>query len=87
MTIMLSWESQSLPTECATSQRILAWVWNLQGDPQVDLFATRSTKRLLSYLVSVRDPDAFGIQAMAFSATTRVSYAYPPAALLHRVLA
>ena len=87
MTNMFSRESQSLPTDCTTSQEILAKVWNLRGDPQVDLFATRSTKRLLRYHGSVRDPDAFGIHAMAISVTTLDAYAYPPVALLHRVLA
>ena len=52
----------------------------------VDLFATRLNHKLPVYVSPVTDPKAWDIDALNINWTGLITYAYPPTALLHRVI-
>ena len=54
--------------------------------PHVDLFATHLNHKLPLYVSPVPDPRAWDIDALNINWTSLTAYAYPPMALLHRVI-
>ncbi len=62
-------------------------VWDLWGKPHIDLFATYYNKRLPLYVSPMRDPLALGRDAFSMPWTNLLVYAYPPTALIPKVLA
>ena len=54
--------------------------------PHVDLFATHLNHKLLLYVSLVPDPKAWDIDALNINWMGLSAYAYPPTALLHRVI-
>ena len=54
--------------------------------PHVDLFATHLNHKLPLYISPVPDPKAWDIDALNINWTGLTAYAYPPTALLHRVI-
>ena len=54
--------------------------------PQVDLFATRLNHKLPLYVSPVPDQNAWNIDALNISWSSLVAYAYPPTALLPKVI-
>ena len=54
--------------------------------PHVDLFATHLNHKLLLYVSPVPDPKAWYIDALNINWTNLTAYAYPPMALLHKVI-
>ena len=54
--------------------------------PHVDLFATHLNHKLPLYVSPVPDPKAWEIDALNINWTGLTAYAYPPTALLHRVI-
>ena len=54
--------------------------------PYVDLFATHLNHKLSLYMSPVPDPNAWDIDALNINWTGLTAYAYPPTALLHRVI-
>ena len=52
----------------------------------VDLFATHLNHKLPLYVSPVPDPNAWDIDALNINWTGLTAYAYPPTALLHRVI-
>ena len=54
--------------------------------PHVDLFATHLNHKLPLYVTPVPDPNALDIDALNINWTGLTAYAYPPTALLHRVI-
>lgn len=84
---LLSRSSQVLQTEWTIAHQALRPLWDLWGKPHVDLFATRFNHRLSVYVSPVRDPAAWARDALAISWKGLDAYAYPPTALIPRVLA
>ena len=54
--------------------------------PHVDLFATRLNHKVPLYVSPVPDQNAWDIDALNINWTGLTAYAYPPMALLHRVI-
>ena len=54
--------------------------------PEVDLFATHLNHKLPLYVSPIPDPKAWDIDALNINWTGLTAYAYPPMALLHRVI-
>ena len=54
--------------------------------PHVDLFATHLNHKLPLYVSPVPEPNAWDIDALNINWTGLTAYAYPPTALLHRVI-
>ena len=54
--------------------------------PHVDLFATHLNHKLPLYVSLVPDRNAWNIDALNLNWTGLTAYAYPPTALLHRVI-
>ena len=54
--------------------------------PHVDLFATHLNHKLPLYVSSIPDPRAWNIDALNINWTNLTAYAYPPTALLHKVI-
>ena len=54
--------------------------------PHVDLFATHLNHKLPLYVSPVPDPEAWDIDALNINWTNLTAYAYPPTALLHKVI-
>jgi hypothetical protein len=83
---LLSRNSGVCQTEWTLSHRVLAPLWQAWGRPSVDLFATRFNHRLPLFVSPVEDPRAWAVEALSFSWKGLDAYAFPPLALLHRVL-
>ena len=54
--------------------------------PHVDLFATPLNHKLPLYVSPIPDPRAWDIDALNINWTNLTAYAYPPTALLHKVI-
>jgi hypothetical protein len=83
----LSRHSQVLPTEWTIAHRALNKLWAAWGKAMIDLFANRFTHRLPLYVSPVQDTGAMHIDAFAMTWEGLDAYAYPPQALLPRVIA
>ena len=82
----LSRAHQVLPTEWTLAHEVLLPVWERWGKPHVDLFATRYSRRLSLFVSPIPDPQAWAVDALSVSWTGLSAYAFPPLALLPRVL-
>jgi len=56
------------------------------GSPEIDLFATRINAKCKDYVSWMRDPDALAIDAFTLNWNSFFFYAFPPFALINRVL-
>ncbi|XP_058799080.1 uncharacterized protein LOC131668714 [Phymastichus coffea] len=56
------------------------------GSPSIDLFASRINRKCLKYCSWERDPDAFAINSLTISWKQDFWYAFPPFALIPRIL-
>ena len=83
----LSRGSQILPTEWTISHQALLPLWQVWEKPHIDLFATEFNARLPVYISPVRDERAFAQNAFSLSWENMSAYAYPPTALIPKVLA
>jgi hypothetical protein len=59
---------------------------NLDFTPEVDLFASRLNRQLPIFLSFRHDPEATGINAFTISWTNVAFYAFPPFAIISKVL-
>ena len=82
----LSRTGQVLPTEWTIAHQALQPLWDLWGKPLVDLFATQYSARLPLYVSPIRDPMAWARNAFSIPWGGMSAYAYPPTALITRVL-
>ena len=73
-------------TEWTLAHSALKPVWKAWHTPHVDLFATRFSHRLPTYVSPVPDPNALAVDAFAISWRNLVSYAFPPFPVLGKVL-
>ena len=83
----LSREGQILPTEWSLHPRLVAQLWEIWDKPNIDLFATYINKKMEVYVSPIPDPAAFEVDALSISWKGMYAYAYPPTAILPKVLA
>ena len=65
------------------AQQRITQLWE---SPQVDLFATSQNNKLPVYVSPIPDPQAWAVDALNTSWENLVAYAYPPTALLPRIV-
>lgn len=82
----LSRSAGVIGTEWTIVHRALQPVWDLWGKPMIDLFATRFNSRLPIFVSPVPDDRALHVDALDMSWTGLLAYAFPPFALLQRVI-
>jgi hypothetical protein len=82
----LSRDGQILPTEWSISDRVLVRLWTIWEKPHLDLFATRHNHKLPIYVSPVPDNQALDTDALSLSWDNLLGYAFPPTAILGKVL-
>ena len=82
----LSRRNQIQHTEWSLSPQIFKQIAQLWEHPQIDLFATRLNTKLPTYVSPIPDPQAWAVDALNISWKNIVGYAFPPTALLPRVV-
>ncbi|XP_071479361.1 uncharacterized protein [Diadema antillarum] len=75
-----------LPTEWQLNPSIAKQIFNRFGPPQVDLFASTLNKQLPVYCTKHNDPAALMTDAFTMQWNRFLGYAFPPFALIPRVL-
>ncbi len=83
---LLSRPGTILPTEWTLVHEALLPVWARFGKPLLDLFATNHSARLPLFVSPVPDPAAWAVDALSIPWSGLDAYAFPPFALLPRVL-
>jgi hypothetical protein len=83
----LSRHRQIVPTEWSLHPSILKLLWGQWDKPLIDLFATRHNKKLPLYVSPVPDREAWAVDALSLSWDNLYAYAYPPTAIVGKVLA
>ena len=83
----LSRPGQVLASEWTLDATVCSALWLLWGLPHLDLFATSHNHRLPVYCSPVMDPQAWATDAFLQDWSSLEAYAFPPFAVLRRVLA
>ncbi|XP_064107554.1 uncharacterized protein LOC135216312 [Macrobrachium nipponense] len=83
---LLSRERQVLTTEGTLHHEVCNRLWELWGEPTIDLFATQKTKRLPVYCSPIPDQEAVAVDAFLMDWERLNAYAFPPFKILDRVL-
>ena len=86
MADLLSRSDQVQSTEWSLHPQVFKQICQKWITPHVDLFATHLNHKLPLYVSPVPDPKAWDIDALNINWTGLTAYAYPPTALLHRVI-
>ena len=86
MADLLSRSNQVQSTEWSLHPQVFKQICQKWFTPHVDLFATHLKYKLPLYVSPVPDPNAWHIDALHLNWTGLTAYAYPPTALLHRVI-
>ena len=86
MADLLSRLNQVQSTEWALHLQVFKQICLKWFTPHVDLFATRLNHKLPLYVSQVPNQNAWDIDALYLNWTDITAYAYPPTALLHRVI-
>ena len=86
MADLLSRSNQVQSTEWSLHPQVFKQICQKWFTPHVDLFATHLNHKLLLYVSPIPDPNAWDIDALNINWTGLTAYAYPPTALLHRVI-
>ena len=86
MADLLSRSNQVQSTEWSLHPQVFKRICQKWFTPHVDLFATHLNHKLPLYVSPVPDPKAWDIDALNINWTTLTAYAYPPTALLHKVI-
>ena len=73
-------------TEWSLHPQVFKQICQKWFTPHVDLFATHLNHKLPLYMSPIPDPKAWDIDALNINWTGLTAYAYPPTALLHRVI-
>ena len=83
---VLSRSNQVQLTEWSLHPQVFKQICQRWFTPHVDLFATYLNHKLPLYVSPIPDPKAWDIHALNINWTGLTAYAYPPMALLHRVI-
>ena len=86
MADLLSRSNQVQSTEWSLHPQVFKQINPRWFTPHVDLFATYLNHKLPLYVSPIPDPKAWDIDALNINWTGLTAYAYPPTALLHRVI-
>ena len=86
MADLLSRSNQVQSTEWSLHPQVFKQICQKWFTPHVDLFATHLNHKLPLYISPVPDPKAWDIDALNINWMGLTAYAYPPMALLHRVI-
>ena len=86
MADLLSRSNQVQSTEWSLHPQVFKQICQRWFTPHVDLFATHLNQKLPLYISPVPDPKAWDIDALNIDWTSLTAYAYPPTALLHKVI-
>ena len=86
MADLLSRSNQVQSTEWSLHPQVFKQISQKWFTPHVDLFATHLNHKLRLYVSPIPDPKAWDIDALNIDWTGLTAYAYPPTALLHRVI-
>ena len=86
MADLLSRSNQVQSTEWSLHPQVFKQICQKWFTPHVDLFATHLNHKLPLYVSPIPDPKAWDIDALNINWTGLTAYAYPPTALLHRVI-
>lgn len=79
-------KTRSNITEWSIHPEICNQLWDDVEKPDVDLFASAVNAKCTKYVSWTAEADAWKVDAFSFSWTDIYFYAFPPFALLHRVL-
>ena len=82
----LSRRNQIQSTEWFLSPQVFKQISKIWESPQVDLFATRLNTKLPLYVSPILDPQAWAVDALNIQWENLVAYAFPPTALLPKVV-
>ena len=82
----LSRLNQVQSTQWSLHPQVFKQICHKWFTPHVDLFATGVNHKLPLYVSPVPDPNAWDIDALNINWSGVTAYAYPPTALLHRVI-
>ena len=83
---LLSRSNQVQSTEWSLHPQVFKQICQKWFTPHVDLFATHLNDKLPLYVSPIPDAKAWDIDALNINWTGLIAYAYPPTALLHRVI-
>ena len=86
MADLLSRLNQVQSTEWSLHPQVFKQICLKWFTPHVDLFATRLNHKVPLYVFPVPDQNAWDIDALNVNWSGLTAYAYPPTALLHRVI-
>ena len=86
MADLLSRSNQVQSTEWSLHPQVFKQICHKWCTPHVDLFATHLNHKLPLYVSPIPDPRAWDIDALNINWTNLTAYAYPPTALLHKVI-
>ena len=82
----LSRLGQTIQTEWSLHPAVFQAVCSRWHQPKVDLFATRFNNKLPQFVSPVPDPQAWAVDALSLSWEDLDPYAFPPAAILGKVV-
>ena len=82
----LSHLGQTIQTEWSLLQEVFQTICSRWHRPQIDLFATRFNNKLPQFVSPVPDPLAVAVDALSFQWEDLDAYAFPPAAILGKVV-
>ena len=83
---LLSRSNQVQSTEWSLHPQVFKQICHKWFTPHVDLFATHLNHKLPLYVSPIPDPKAWDIDTLNINWMALTAYAYPPTALLHRVI-
>ena len=86
MADLLSRSNQVQSTEWSLHPQVFKQICQKWFTPHVDLFATHLNHKLPLYVSPIPDPRAWDTDALNIDWTNLTAYAYPPTALLHKVI-
>ena len=86
MADLLSRSNQVQSTEWSLHPQVFKQICQKWFTPHVDLFATRLNHKLPLYVSPVQEQNAWDIDGLNIKWSVLTAYAYPPTALLHRVI-
>ena len=86
MADLLSRSNQVQSTEWSLHPQVFKQIYHKWFTPHIDLFATHLNHKLPLYVSPIPDPNAWDIDALNINWTGLTAYAYPPTALLHKVI-
>ena len=82
----LSRPNQPISTEWSLHSKIVDWIFQFWGTPEVDMFATVHNICLLQFMSPTPEPQALAVDALSQDWQGRSMYMFPPFLLLSKVI-